>query len=268
MSGSRAIPEEGAIVGNKSVSAALIPGRSINPSRREKGKSRESLRFPRHEAGQQKHSARINFYSGRFSRQAFDNLQVLPHKEGPAMAVSSGGASSRQVPREALALSFSPVSLPPCPGPFPWTKSEASEASERSERSEWSERSDRKGRGREAQDRILLRRTLALATGAPAIYFPGFQSPKPLISAPQRQWSASGRRRGAWRRRRRSALSRSLVYTALAARCGRERERRETRDEVSLRREKELGKKEVVHGWRTADRGDALGPTGRGWWRW
>lgn len=93
----------------------------------------------------------------------------------------------------------------------------------------------------------MLHRTLALATGAPAIYFPGFQSPKPLISAPQRQWSASGRRRGAWRRRRRSALSRRASCTpswqpAVEEReNGRERERKresERKDEVSVKEEK------------------------------
>lgn len=44
-----------------------------------KEKDWESLQFPRHEAGQQKHSGQINFYAGRFSRQPFDNLQVA-HK--------------------------------------------------------------------------------------------------------------------------------------------------------------------------------------------
>lgn len=47
--------------------------------RKKKEKDRESLQFPRHEAGQQKHSGQINFYAGRFSRQPFDNLQVA-HK--------------------------------------------------------------------------------------------------------------------------------------------------------------------------------------------
>lgn len=118
-----------------------------------------------------------------------------------------GSASGRQVPRDAASLSLSNpcVSLPHCPFLCrPATRRTGIAAEQRKEKE---------------GDRILLRRTLALATGAPAIYFPGFQSPKPLISAPQRQWSASGRRRGAWRRRRRSALSRSLVYSAVAACC-------------------------------------------------
>lgn len=47
--------------------------------RKKKEKDRQSLQFPRHEAGQQKHSGQINFYAGRFSRQPFDNLRVA-HK--------------------------------------------------------------------------------------------------------------------------------------------------------------------------------------------
>lgn len=124
-----------------------------------------------------------------------------------------GSASGRQVPRDAASLSASPtlvgcVSLPLCPFLCrPATRKTEISVEQRKEREE---------------DGILLRRTLALATGAPAIYFPGFQSPKPLIFGAQRQWSASGRRRGAWRRRRRSALSRSLVYSACC--CGEYRE--------------------------------------------
>lgn len=114
--------------------------------------------------------------------------------------------------------------------------------------------------------RILLRRTLALATGAPAIYFPGFQSPKPLISAPQRQWSASGRRRGAWRRRRRSALSRSLVYRTVAACCCRE-EREvgngEPGDEVSV--EERAVKDGEGERRRCGRRGNTVGVSGGGW---
>lgn len=197
----------------------MIPVRPINPGRTELEKGRRAegkkenrkggLRFPRDEAGQQKHSARINFYSGRFSRQPFDNLQVLPHKGGPERDGGGRRDSGRQVPRGnrcPLSLSHAlPLSLPlfpvagslsrsPLSGPF------------LSNQGERKRDVDEERRG--GEDRVLLRRTLALATGAPAIYFPGFQSPKPLISAPQRQWSASGRRRGAWRRRRRSALSR------------------------------------------------------------
>ena len=111
-------------------------------------------------------------------------------------------------------------------------------------------------RERERERDILLRRTLALATGAPAIYFPGFQSPKPLISAPQRQWSASGRRRGAWRRRRRSALSRRVSCTpswqpAVEGEGEWEREKKERKDEVSVKEERgERGARERRSGGR------------------
>lgn len=138
---------------------------------------------------------------------------------------------------------------------------------------------------RERERDILLRRTLALATGAPAIYFPGFQSPKPLISAPQRQWSASGRRRGAWRRRRRSALSRRASCTpswqpAVEGEGEWERERRENekmrcqwkKREVNVEREKEgvEGEREGKapgEGESVRDMGSSVRFGGGCWWR-
>ena len=201
--------------------------KKIRRKRTEEEKKWKSLQFPRHEAGQQKHSGQINFYAGRFSRQPFDNLQVASQRRSSTQRWRWAAWSGRQVPREAcVSLPLQPLLLLPFqPHPFlcrpPVRNREKGNARERGkiETSVEVEGREREREREREEYRILLRRTLALATGALAIYFPGFQSPKPLISAPQRQWSASGRRRGAWRRRRRSALSRSLVYSAVAACC-------------------------------------------------